>query len=155
MKRRHLLIVGAPTVALAGTALAGNAEACWGCAPSPAATDPAVQAKAVEIRKQYDERFNTLGARLRTTSRDLDAALAQGDTARADELRQKLYDLEKEHAALRAEAWAELEQAGAAGTWMPGAWACRWHDGHRGMGRGYAMQGRMGPQGPSGPGCRW
>ncbi|WP_025323225.1 OmpH family outer membrane protein [Deferrisoma camini] len=136
MSTKRLWIAGALVVTLAGAALAGKAEACWGCNPAWAPTDPAVQAQAVEIRQKYADEFTTLAAKMRTTARDLDEALAAGQADRAEELRQELYDLEKEYAGLRAKAWAELERAGVAGAWMPGPWACRWHDGHRGMGRG-------------------
>jgi len=130
MSTKRLWIAGALVVTLAGAALAGKAEACWGCNPAWAPADPAVQAQATEIRQKYADEFTTLAAKMRTTARDLDTALAAGEADRAEELRQELYDLEKEYAGLRAKAWAELEGAGVAGAWMPGPWACRWHDGH-------------------------
>ncbi len=152
MNTKRLWIAGALVVTLAGAALAGKAEACWGCYPAGVSVDPAAQTQAAEIRQKYADEFTTLTAKMRTTARELDGALASGDTARAGELRQQLYDLEKEYAGLRAKAWAELEGAGVVGGWMPGPWACRWHDDHGWM-AGSRQVARSG--GPGWYGCRW
>ena len=153
MNTKRLWIAGALVVTLAGAAAAGRAEAHWRCGPPSAAAEPALQEKAAQIRQKYESRFAELEARMRTTARDLDEALAAGEADRAQELRQKLYDLEKEYAGLRIDVRAELDAAGLAGAgWMPGPWACRWHDGH-GWGSGPRHMARAGGRGMYG--CPW
>lgn len=142
---------------LAGTLLisgmAGPALAYWGCyAPGQTAATPTDQAKLEEIHQKYDGELTSLEAKLRTTSRDLDQALSAQDSAKAGELRQELYGLEREYDTLRDRAWGEMAQAGVTGNWGRAGWNCRWHDGHDWTSRGGATasnwSGRRG-------GCCW
>ncbi len=142
---------------LAGTLLlsgmSGPALAHWGCdAPGQSAVSPADQAKIDEVRQKYDADLTSLEANLRTTSRDLDQALIDKDSATAGELRQKLYDLEREYYGVRDQAWSEMAPAGGAGNWGHDGWHCQWHDGHDWASRGGATVSRW--SGSRG-GCCW
>ena len=134
------------------TGLSGQALACWGCyAPGRAAASPADQARIDEIRQKYDADLIALEAKLRATSRDLDQALIDRDSAKAGQLRQELYDLEREYDTLRDRAWGEMGEVGVAGTWGHAGWNCRWHGSHDWVPRGGAMANRW--SGHRGWGC--
>ncbi|MEW6488063.1 MAG: hypothetical protein AB1578_09120 [Thermodesulfobacteriota bacterium] len=134
------------------TGLSGQALACWDCtAPRQAAATPADQAKLEEIRQKYAADLTTLEAKLRITSRDLDQALADRDSAKADDLRQKLDELEREYYGVRDRAWDEMAAAGSTGAWGRAGWNCQWHEGHDRMSRGGATASNWSRRG----GCCW
>ena len=153
-----------------GTALVGSLVTAGFAVPALAqrpgwrtdtSTTSADQGKIDAIQKKYDADLTRMEAQIRTTGRDLDQALAAQDTAKAEELRQKLSEQQKSYFDLRNKAWSELRDAGYPGAWASGGWTCPWHDemmngyGPNGMMGGYGRYGMMNGRGGSYGGCGW
>ncbi len=147
--RKLTIVLAATAISLAaGVAVVGAAQAHSGCSDDNGKQGlSAEQAQKVDqLRETYGAELETLAARTRTTARDLDRALAEGDTARADELRQELEQARTDLAAVRDRLLADAREAGVAGPWvMMLGWDCPMMGGKAGtgmmMGQGSMMKG--------------
>ena len=140
--RKLTIVLAATVISLAaGVAVVGAAQAHWrSSGDQPQVT--AEQARTIaEIRDRYSAELETLTARVRTAARDLDRAVAEGDTARAADLRQELDQAQKDLAAVRSRLVADAQAAGVAGPWtMMVGWNCPMMGGKTGMmGQGSGM----------------
>jgi hypothetical protein len=158
MNRKSIVIGSAAIASLFALAVAAPAvtqRAGWRTDTSATSAD---RGKIEAIQKKYEGDLTRMEAQLRITERELDQALADQDSAKAAELRQKLSDQQKEYFSLRDKAWSELREAGG----YPGAWAGAGGYGPYGMmGGGYGPHGMMNGYGPYGMmnngygGCAW
>ncbi len=128
MNWKTIALAGVLATSLATIGAVNSALAGWGCDMPYSTSAPGDQAKIDGIRQKYDADRTSLEANLRATSRDLDQALIDKDSAKTEELRQKLYGLEREYSTVHDRARAEMRQAGVGRDWGSGGWSCRWHD---------------------------
>jgi hypothetical protein len=172
MNRKSIVIGSAFIASLFAVGLTGPALAQTGAGARADAPATSVdQSKIDAIHKKYDGDLTRMEAQLRITERDLDQALADQDSAKAAELRQKLADQQREYFGLRAKAWRELREAGYPngpygmmggygpyGMMGPGYGMMRGYGPYGMMGRGYGMMGGYGPYGMMNGydgGCTW
>jgi Skp family chaperone for outer membrane proteins len=130
MNWKTIALAGVLATSLVTMGAVNSALARWGCRMPHSRAVSVDPAKIDEVRQKYDAEMSTLEAKLRATSRDLDQAVIDQDSAKTGKLRQKLYDLEQEYYTIRDKAWAEMAQVGAGRNWGSGGWNCRWHDDH-------------------------